>query len=73
MLLGMNQRDVSGWVSSLEAVHGWLRTTASLGADEAAKTSLRGAMAALEHLHEQMVRAEIRTMFTERAAGRGDG
>jgi len=73
MLLGMEQRDVSGWVSSLEAVHGWLRTAALQGADEAAKASPRGAMAALEQLHEQMLRAEVRTTFAERAAGRGDG
>ena len=73
MLTGMNQRDVSGWVSSLEAVHERLRVTASEGADGGAQTSLRGAMAALAELHEQMLHAEVRATFAERAAGRGDG
>jgi len=73
MLVCMKQHDVSEWVSSLEELHGGLRATVSEGSDEATKASLRRAMAALERLHERMLRAEIRTMFAERAAGRGDG
>lgn len=71
MLPGMNGREISEWVTNLDGIHELVRATAAARSRSDAEAMLGEALAAVEDLHERMLRAEVRAVFaTKTTAGR---
>lgn len=67
MLRGMNERQISEWVTNLDAVHEHVRATAAARSRADAEAMLGEALVAIEELHARMLRAEVRAVVARSA------
>ena len=67
----MTNPEITAWVSKLTAIHEEVAATAAArGPQNEARSDLAGVLEALEDLHGEMLRKEIRAAFASRP---GDG